>query len=195
MAGKIYDSDDFILKMLASDDKQAINILYLKHHAHLFKITSGLTHDREAAKDILQDLFFTVWERRHQLKITKPIKAYLVKAAIHRSYNFIRDKSRHQTIPLQGHETWGQLKNGLPSSIPLELEELRNLIKSAIQGLPPKSKVAFILSRRHDMSYQEIAAHLEISKKTVEKHISKALKYLDKILKPYLKSILILMTL
>ena len=187
MPAKIYNNDDLLLKMLAVNDPQAINVLYQNHHGHLFKIINRIVQDPEASKDIIQDLFFVLWERRHSLKITKPIKAYLIKSAINRALNFKRDSDRHKTIHLQGQETWEQLKISLPSNLPVDLEELKELVKLAILKLPPQSKVAFILSRKHSMSYQEIADHMEISMKAVEKHLSKALKHLRSALKPYLR--------
>lgn len=193
MPAKIIDNDDLLLKMLVTNDEQAINILYQQYHSHLLNIINGIIHDPERAKDIAQDLFVVLWERRHSLQITKPIKAYLIKAAIHRSLNFLRDNTRYQLFYEQ--EKLDRLKSVHSSGASLELEELRKLIKSAILSLPPKGKTVFILSRKHNMTYEEIATHLDISKKAVEKHISKALKYLSKILKVYLKSLLLFFTL
>ena len=193
MPAKIYDNDDLLLKMFAANDPQALNIIYKKHYAYLLNITNGIVQDMETSKDIIQDLFFVLWERRHSLKITKPIKAYLIKSAINRALNFKRNSDRHKTIPLQGQETWEQVKSDLPSDVPVDLEELKELVKLAILKLPPQSKVAFILSRKHNMSYREIASHMKISMKAVEKHLSKALRYLRSALKPYLRIFILFM--
>ena len=191
MPAKVIENDDLLLKMLEVSDRQAINILYQKHHTFLFNIIQGIVEDPETAKDILQDLFIVLWEHRYSLNITKPVKAYLVKAAIHRSLNFLRDSKKNKIIHFQDQKSFDRLKRDHNTGNPMEVDELKNLIKSYISSLPPKSKIVFILSRNDRMTYQESASYLGISKKAVEKRISKALKHLRSKLRPYLKSLLL----
>lgn len=195
MPAKKYDNDDVLLNMLSSDDGQAINILYLKHHTRLFNVINNIIQDEESSKDLIQDLFCALWERRHTLQIKKPIIRYLIKSAVNRSYNFLRDSKRHTIVQIRNQDLFEKETVGKNPENPVEVRELKDLINSALLTMPSKSKVAFILSRKHSMTYNEIAAHLDISKKAVEKRMSKSIKHLQSSLGPYLKGLLMLIVL
>lgn len=193
MPAKIHNHDDLLIKMLSVNDRKAINILYKKHYKHLLQIIVGLIQDKDDAQDIVQDLFVDLWLKRHSLNITKPIAAYLIKAAVHRSLNYIRNNSRHKTYYFRETGATFYLKSDLPPNAPMELDELKRAIRSATQKLPPRCKTAFILKTSFNMSYNEIAVHMGVTKKAVEKQISKAVRKLKIDLGQYMKIFLFIM--
>lgn len=186
MPTETYDNDDFLIKMLATDTRQAITILYNTYHSDLLEITVAITHNKAVAKDIVQDLYYTLWERRYSVKVTKPIKSYLVKSVLNRCRNFSRDSARTRILPLPHADSTIEINLGMTEPL-MEIEELKKLADSVVSGFPPKRKVAYILSRKLKMSHSEIAGHLGISEKTVQKHIFKALHTLRSLLSGYLK--------
>lgn len=109
------------------------------------------------------------------------MKAYLKRAAVNRTLNFIRDNK----ITFEGEEELPILKGKITgASAKMEADELQEMINRAIDGLPERCRMIFLLSRFEDMSYNEIAQKLDISVKTVENQISKALKILREVLGP-----------
>jgi RNA polymerase sigma-70 factor (ECF subfamily) len=139
-----------------------------------------IVKNQETAEDIVQDCFIKLWEKKEELNISGNINAYLAKMVRNRSLDFIK-KRKIQTSELNESYQGTIENNDL-----LELDDLQSSIDHVIDNLPEKCRQTFVLSRFEELSYQEIAEQLDISKKTVEAHISKALKSLRKNLKQFL---------
>ena len=181
-------SDHHFLALLGKDDVRAIDILYEEHYDTVVRIAFNVVDDIEVAKDIVQELFLNVWLKRHHLSIKNPLANYLAKAVTNRCLNYLRDNYRSPRI--YRHLVIKTEKNAGEES--LEQGDLERLVQLSVDSLPPKCKLIFNLSRSREMSYNEIASYLGISKKAVEKQITKALKHLRRNLKPYLSTFLYL---
>jgi RNA polymerase sigma-70 factor (ECF subfamily) len=157
--------------------------IFQKNHKMLCGIAYNLTADADAAKDIVQDVFFKLWWRRDQVVMGEAISGYLVQATIHASYNYNKQKQLRARV-LAGLD-WivrpSPSENGSA-----DFSELEAAARKAVDSLPPKCKAIFLLSRQEGMKYQEIAAHLNISVKTVESQMGIALRKLRGQLKPFL---------
>ncbi|MEL6864763.1 MAG: sigma-70 family RNA polymerase sigma factor, partial [Bacteroidota bacterium] len=121
------------------------------------------------------------WKKRHRINIQTSLKAYLKRAAVNKSLNYIRDQKikfeevgKAPVLSTKSHNAQ------------LEAKELQEQINLAVNALPERCRIIFSLSRFEEMSYQEIANTLQISTKTVENQISKALKILRQAIGPYL---------
>ena len=189
-----YNDDEILIQRLKSGDDKALDYFFKTYYRELFNLSVRLVDDSQAARDIIQDVFANLWEKRQTLHLKKPVKAYLLKAIINRSLNFLRDHARTECYPLTSirFDVHATLKND--SSTAMESRELQHAIQQVIQSLPPRCKVVFILSREYQMSNTEIARQLEISVKGVEKHITKALKVLRDSLGPLLKNMALLIS-
>ena len=125
-------------------------------------------------EDVAQEIFYELWKKRYQLKIKSSLPAYLKKMASTRSLNHIRDKK------MKWSESDDVLENFTSNEIGIDdkigLGDLENRITKAIDALPPKCRTVFTLSRFEDIKNKEIAAQLDISIKTVENQITRALK-------------------
>lgn len=139
-----------------------------------------LVKTQETAEDIVQDCFIKLWEKKEELSIEGNVNAYLAKMIRNRCLDFIK-KKKIQTSEL--NETY---QGAIENNDQLELADLQASITEIIDALPEKCRQTFVLSRFEELSYKEIAEQLDISKKTVEAHISKALKSLRKNLKQFL---------
>lgn len=170
-------------KLFQTAPDQAIEILFREYYPQVCRAVLRIIPDPGIAEDIAQDVFFELWRKRDQLKVTTSFGAYLRRAARNKSLNYIRDKK----INPEGEE---KLPNSLGIQVDanqrLEALDLQQAIDTAVLGLPDRCREIFSLSRFEDMSYQEIADQLNISVKTVEHQISKALRLLRKTLGPYL---------
>ncbi|MEM7106426.1 MAG: RNA polymerase sigma-70 factor [Bacteroidota bacterium] len=179
-----------LLDLLQTDSEKAINYLFTRDYSYLCQTAYRILKETNQAEDIVQDVFYEFWKKRDVLQIKTSIKAYLKRAVINKTLNFIRDQKIRldDEAPLQFLDSKENIQQNL------EADEMKILIDKALEGLPPKCKAVFALSRFEQMSYQEIATQLNISTKTVENHISKALKRLRVSLSPYIKFLLILIT-
>ncbi len=178
-------SNQEILDLLKQNNKQAIEYLFKSEYKSLCFTAYRVVKEQHTAEDLVQDVFFELWRRRETINIRTSIRAYLKRAVINKTLNYVRDKKIK-------YDDEGALQfTSTKQNIQLELEasEMQKLIDLALDDLPPKCQMVFLLSRYDQLSYQEIADKLDISTKTVENHISKALKRLRIALGPYIKTV------
>ena len=149
-----------------------IEQLFRTHYASLCRTVYPIVRDRDIAEDIVQDVFMKIWRNQTSLKADQPVKAYLFRAAINTALNFLEKNQR--TTPWD--DTLADQHGVNNTEDDLAYQETAQKIDNALKQLPPKCKVVFSLSRFDDMSYAEIAQHLAISVKAVEKHMGKALR-------------------
>ena len=154
--------------------------LFISTHAKLCTIAHTIVRDKAAAEDIVQDVFVKVWSRRDELSIHSSAENYLHKATANASLNYLERRRRLTPFTEQVAETQAD------SSDKLALKELEKRIFHSIEGLPPKCKTIFVLSRFEGMKYQQIADYLGLSYKTVENQMGTALRRLREDLKPFL---------
>ncbi|MBK9736043.1 MAG: RNA polymerase sigma-70 factor [Saprospiraceae bacterium] len=149
--------------------------LYGQFYEKLCNQVYFILHDSDIAEDIVQEVFVEIWKKREDLNVLLSIEAYLKRACRNRALNFIRDNhiKWEEESTLVGFED-----AGFTTDQYLSAEELNIKIQRLISDLPEKCGIIFSLSRYEDMSYSEIASELNISVKTVENQISKALKVL-----------------
>lgn len=150
--------------------------IYHQHFNGLANYAYSVLKDKDAAKDVVQDVFLDLWNKRETLSIKTSLEAYLVRAVKFKSIDFIRkDKTKQQYVA-----------NMTPSNVPHtetdsddgQTEDRKKQLSYAIAQLPTKCRQVFLLSRINGYTYKEIAAEMDISTKTVENQISRALKLL-----------------
>lgn len=164
--------DMFLLQLIKNGDKQAFKYVFDTYFTALCRFMYLYLGDTQEAEDIASDIFASVWENRKKLEIRLTFKAYLFQAAKNRCLNVIRD--RKATVSLD--DINGQDTPQVSITDSLETEELNNLIQEAILSLPEKCREVFLQSRTKNLTNQEIAESMDISVKTVEAQITKALK-------------------
>lgn len=170
--------DMFLLQLIKNGDKQAFKYVFDTYFTALCRFMYLYLGDTQEAEDIASDIFASVWENRKKLEISLTFKAYLFQAAKNRCLNVIRD--RKATVSLD--DINGQDTPQVSITDSLETEELNNLIQEAILSLPEKCREVFLQSRTKNLTNQEIAESMDISVKTVEAQITKALKQIRKFL-------------
>ena len=160
---------------------------------HYYRMLCGYANsfvsDADDAEDIVQQVMITIWEKRNTLQITASLKSYLFRSVHNTALNRIRQKNTVNAFAedqLRSSETvYENTSEGIAG------KELDKQITSAIDSLPDQCRMVFKLSRFENMKYAEIASHLDISVKTVENHMGKALKLLRTQLSDYLVWIII----
>lgn len=168
-------SDDELLALLKKSDSNAFAEVYNRYkvllHTHAYKKLP----DREEAKDIVQDVFTTLWKNRENNAFNN-LPGYLYTAVRNSVINHITRngvKTRYITS-IQNFSASGQI---IADHLIRE-KQLAEIIEKEIEALPSKMRAVFELSRKEHLSHKEIAQRLDISEKTVDKQISNALKIL-----------------
>jgi RNA polymerase sigma-70 factor (family 1) len=165
-----------LVKKLKASDHDAFKMIFDRFQQHIFHFLYFKTKDEALAEDMLQEVFLKCWNARHNLDETRSLRNYLYTIADNLVLNHIRHgkvMERHRDES-QASET-SNLDN--PQFI-LEEKEWHVRLRKAIDDLPEKPRIVFLMSRMEDLSYQEIADRLTLSVKTVESHMTKALKIL-----------------
>jgi RNA polymerase sigma-70 factor (family 1) len=153
--------------------------IYETYWAKLYSVCYFTVNAHEVAQDLVMEIFLAVWKNRETTEIQN-LEHYLVKAAKYKSIKYItseqRNKSKFKEL-LQRQLI--QRNHDLPTDI-LEAKELNDALVHSIYALPAKTREIFLLNREEGLTYSEIAIKLGLSVKTVEYHISKALKILNR---------------
>ena len=164
------NDDILLLNLIKEGDKLAFKHLFETYFTPLCRFMHVYISDKAVVEELALDIFVYVWENRTTLQIQLSFKAYLFQAARNRCLNVLRQKKK--TISLD--EVDKDVAD--VEEMSLENDELYRLIQEAVFALPEKCKEVFELSRNENLSNKEIAERLNISVKTVEAQITKALK-------------------
>jgi RNA polymerase sigma-70 factor, ECF subfamily len=169
-------SDADLVSRLVADEKVVFNYVVETHYISLSRYALKFVRNEELAEEIVQDVFVSVWLKRHSLAIASSLQAYLHAAVKYQSLNTLRKKfvkpGAHMEIIDDVHPHAGGPDEELHA------HELQAIITRGISQLPEKCRIIFDLSRNAGLTYKEIATQLNISQKTVETQMSIALSRL-----------------
>lgn len=181
-------TDKELLLQLQSSNEGAYRQLFDRYYEKLVITSLQITKDSNIAKDAAQEVFLALWKNRTSINIQQSLPAYLKRGVVNRSLNVIKSRKRHagDTVP-------EAIILPTPSKADrmIEFDELQEFVHSAIDKLPNRCREVFVLCRFEGYSHKEIAAQLNISTKTVENQMTKALKVLRKTVLPFLKMLII----
>lgn len=174
-----------IITQLKNGDERVFEQVYNEYYARLFHYLKGYLDDTEEIKDVIQNTFISLWSNRATLSDNDShICSWLFTVVKNQCLNYIRDKQSHlriqSKIELLENEKLRWQAQSLHSFIPesINLAELQKLVDNAINEMPDQCRKIYQLSREEGLSHKEIGAQLNISTKTVESQISKALRIL-----------------
>lgn len=169
-------TDQQLLDLIRTDDRGAFTELYNRYWDKTYAVALHRLDDEHEAEEVVQEVFLSIWQRRATLQLTHTVATYLAVAVKYKVINHLAKQYRRQlqhdeltmTSPIVADSTADWLYE----------KELRQLLEKTISQLPEKCRIVFLLSRDENKTYAEIAAELNISQKTVEAHMSKALREL-----------------
>ena len=168
--------DKQILDLLKIGDEKAITMMYEKYAEKLYISAYNMLKNKEASEDIIQEVFISIWNKKETLEVKTTLKSYLYACVAYKVYShFRKNKENFKVELLEGFNTQVQYLN---PETKLIQDEFINHINSIIDALPPRCKQVFQMSREEQLSHKEIALKLNISTKTIETHITKAIKAL-----------------
>ena len=171
------------IKLIRRSNKDAFKTIFDYFQNEIFNYLVFKLNNIELAEDLLQDVFIKLWENRTNIDDKLSLKSYLYKIAKNLALNHLR----HQKIVNDYAKslTFHTKVNPNNPQLIFEDKELRNHLLSAINKLPAKARIIFLLSKVDGLTYKEIAERLNISKKTVETQIVRSLKSIRKYMSNY----------
>jgi RNA polymerase sigma-70 factor (family 1) len=165
-----------IIRRLKKDDKSAVDDLFSYYYPRLYHFSKSILKIENDIDDILQEVFIKIWLNRQKITNPETFNAYIFTITKNEVLNLIRNRLKDQAFKdelfLRSVAEEFQIKNQL------EFDEIKTEIDKIVTGLPEKRQQVFILSRTEGLSNKEIAQQLNISEKTVEDHITHAIKYI-----------------
>lgn len=181
-------TDQELLSRLQSSDEAAYRLLFDRYYEKMVISALQITKDSNIAKDAAQEVFLALWKNRERTQIKQSLTAYLKRGVINRSLNILKSRKLHS-----GNTVPEAIALPIPSKADqtLELQDLQKRVHKAIDKLPDRCREVFVLCRFEELSHKEIAAQLNISTKTVENQMTKALKFLRKTVLPFIKMLII----
>lgn len=164
-------------------DKAAMKAVFTQNYGAVCAVVNRMLRDKALSEDIAQEVFIKFWNKKNSISIESSIPSYLKKMAINEAISHIR-KYKNKTLEQIPEHL--EFKDSINLEDDLIGKETKAEVILAIDQLPPKCRLVFQLSRFEELSYREIAEKLDISIKTVENQMSKALKTLRNSLKNHL---------
>jgi RNA polymerase sigma-70 factor, ECF subfamily len=183
-------SDPELLERIRNGDEKAFEVLFRTYYNSLCLYAHKILQDAVIAEEIVQDLFYYVWEKRTTLEFKTSVSSYLFKSVYNNSLKHIRHQKivkNYETLVSNDEPLFGLQDNNA------EIGEIMHIIKQTLSQVPARTREIFELNRNEGLKYQEISEKLNISVKTVEAHITGILKLFRENLKDYLPVILILL--
>ena len=173
---KINIENKELVKRLKNGDLRAFDELYKMYSSKLLYFTLGYVRSNEDAEDIVQEVFLTIWRKHKKIKEEHSFNSYLFTI----TFNAIKKYFRKKGIEKKHLELFLKTKNTSINNVTskVEYDDLANQVEKIIDAFPDRRKEIFRLSRESHLSNQEIAEKLNITKKTVENHITTSLKVL-----------------
>lgn len=180
------------IRALAEGDITAFEMLFRNYYQPLCNYAYTFLQDREDAEEIVQSTFLLVWEKRDTLAIRTSVKPYLYAMVRNACLNVLKHEKIKQRFAGEEIALADRSHDSVTHTI--ASNELEYRIKVAMNELPEQCRMVFKLSRFEELKYSEIAEQLNISIKTVENHMGKALKIMREQLKDYLPLIIVLLS-
>ena len=177
LAQGFFHTDQDLLNRIKQHDTTAFTLLYQRYWENLFVTAVKVTRSKEDARDIVQEIFLSFWNRRNDLDIMGSLDGYLQTCVHYKAIRYIEKnitRRRYLEVLLETAEI-----NQVPDAeTMLKLKDLQQAVSSAVSQMPSRMRQVYQLSRQEQLSHKEIAVMLGISDETVKKHIHHALQYI-----------------
>ena len=183
------DNETAGINLINADSSALFENVFKAHFKNLHAYAFTIVKDDATAEEMVQQVFYKLWENKEQIKIQQSITAYLYKAVYNESLNFLRHNKVKATYRVHTAYNNRDMEN---VADPAAIKELQQKIDIALSELPEQCRTIFQLSRFEELKYKNIADTLGISVKTVENQMGKALRLLRSKLSEFLPVLLIL---
>lgn len=178
-------NEAFLARELVQRNEAAFEQVFKTHFKNLHAYACTIVRDDAVAEGIVQNVFLKLWDRSSSLNIQTSVAAYLYRSVYNESCNHLKHQKVKKSYAQYAQQNMSEATKETTSK-KLAVAELEQKIKTALSELPEQCRTIFQLSRFEELKYQEIADKLDISIKTVEAQMGKALKLMRIKLADYL---------
>ena len=163
-----------LLQQLIEGNAESFRKIYQFYQGRIFLFALRLTKSKSQAEEIVQEVFVKLWEKREKIKIEKNFNGYILAITKNLILDGLKKSAHDRTLLQKIHNNMRALQNN--SVDQLIEKELMRLHQQAVDRLSPQTKIVFMLSREEELTYDEIAERLGVSRNTVRNQMSDALK-------------------
>lgn len=179
-------TDFHLVSLLKGDDTLAFDTLYARYFGKLYNHAYEKLHDRYLAQEVVQDLFVSFWQNRYKVEVHTSLASYFFVAIRYLIINQFKKQLTYEQKIDKMTLTQSQITD--ETNEWLDYEDLKTEYQAALQELPEKCREVFTMSR-NGATNKEIGEALNISTKTVEQHVTKALRTLRVLLSSHLNTL------
>ncbi|GAB4024130.1 RNA polymerase sigma factor [Spirosoma koreense] len=176
-------SDEILVIRLRTGDEAAFREIYQRYWKKLYWIARRKVESQDAVEELVQDIFLKIWERRTELRIER-LDAYLMTAVRYATINHIKSTLIHEKYADYAYAHLPEASSTTEEQ--MDLDELIEAVERQLNDLPEKTRQIFRLNRLEYHSVKEISSRLNVPERTVEYHLSQAIKALRTYLRDYL---------
>ncbi|MGE4586097.1 MAG: RNA polymerase sigma-70 factor [Mangrovibacterium sp.] len=170
---------NLLAKKIKKGDMNAFDLLYSTYSQKLYGFAFSMTKSHEDAKEVVQETFFKIWEKRSQINPSVSIQAFLFSISYHTTIDLMRKRLKEDKYRTYLKAQSSVYENTAEDN-PVYYKELICILNKVVRELPEQRRKIYMLSREDGLSHREIAKKLNISGKTVENQINMALKAIRK---------------
>ena len=174
-------NDNEIIRRIRQGDVQQFESLFRSSYISLVRYAKSFVRDHDTAEEIVQDLFFRLWDERNKIKIETSLNGYLFRAVHNRCLHLLEHRKvieKHEREIMQEQKESNENVSEL-----IQYNELQSAVARVLERLPERCGRIFCMNRFEGLKYNEIAEKLAVSVKTVEADMGKALKEFRKALR------------
>ena len=186
----LHENNEPAIAAIRSGDRDAFAILFREHYDGLCRFAEGYVRSTEAAQEIVQQIFFRIWQHREQWTVRESVRTYLYGAVRNRAFDWLKhqrveDRWRERTAWAEADRIPGMGQSSAPADARAEASDFEAALDRAILELPEKYRAVVELRARQGMTVAEVARVLDIPFKTAEARAARALKALRIALAPF----------
>lgn len=185
------------IAQIREGDVAAFEAIFREYYEKLLHFSLGFIGSREAAEDLVQDVFVRIWEQRHGWEVRESVAAYLYGSVRNRCLDHVRHRLverqwAEHVVAVRASAGDGLQRAPEAADAAIEEDEIDRALRAAVDRLPERCKQTFVLSREHGLTYHEIARVMGVSTQTVKIQMGRALKSLRLSLAPFLCTLAVL---
>lgn len=169
-------SDETLVEAMKKGDSKAFSCLFDRYWQKIYSVVFSVSRDKEVCSEIVHDIFLNLWLKREKLQI-EYFKGYITASARYQVYRHVKNVKK-KTIEYREEFDYGNLVAVNDGESNIRYRELERKVEEELEELPSRCREIFILSRMEQLTNDEIAARLDISKRTVENQLTHALHHL-----------------
>lgn len=172
-----------LIRLVAGDDEIAFRELFERYSDNIYGVAMAYTKLADAAEEIVQDVFVKIWMNRNKLLQVERFNDYLFIVARNYILNYLRNNKKKKQFTTQLFDHFGE--HTITPEDEFLVKESQKLIEQAVAALPPQQQMVYELRRRQDLSLEDIASQMNISRNTARNHLNQALKQIKEYLRTH----------